>query len=545
MKPSLSQRPPLFPPALMVQGTCSNAGKSLLTAALCRIFARRGLNVAPFKAQNMALNSFVTEDGGEMGRAQALQAMACGLEADVRMNPVLLKPVSEKGSQVIVMGRPAGSMHARDWAGNKAHLWRAVRTAYAELALARDIMVLEGAGSPAEINLRKNDIVNMRMARHAGAHVILVADIDRGGAFAAIVGTMRLLTPSERRRVCGFVLNKFRGDASLLAPAIDRISAMTGKPFLGVVPWLDDLRLPEEDSVSFKLGLTPGMEKADVRADTRKSKADTLDIAVIDLPRISNFTDFDALRLEDGIRLRRVGRPDELGSPDCIVLPGTRNTGGDARFLEESGLFAALQAYGRRCLNERQGTLVGICGGLQLLGTSVTDPTGLEEGGTIRCLGLLPIRTELSPEKTLRRTKVTADAALAGEETPAFGYEIHHGETQTDDDSAPKAPLRMTARPVMRNGQGETIGWAEGSEARARIWGTYLHGVFDADAFRHAFCNALRADRGLAPKEGRAYDIGPSLDRLADTVFQAIDIPALLSRLFPESALKFPAERPI
>ena len=544
--PPLSQRPPLLPPALMVQGTCSNAGKSLLAAALCRIFARRGLNVAPFKAQNMSLNSFVTEDGGEMGRAQALQAMACGLEADVRMNPVLLKPVNDKGSQVIVMGRPAGAMRARDWAGSKARLWRAVRAAYAELARGRDIMILEGAGSPAEINLRRNDIVNMRMARHAGAHVILVADIDRGGAFAAIVGTMRLLTPSERRLVCGFVLNKFRGDASLLAPAIDRISAMTGKPFLGVVPWLDDLRLPEEDSVSFKLGLTPGLESADARTDARESDAGTLDVAVIDLPRISNFTDLDALRLEDGIRLRRVARPDELGAPDCVVLPGTRNTGGDARFLEESGLFAALQAYGLRCLNERRGTLVGICGGLQLLGTSVADPAGLEEGGTIRGLGLLPIRTTLSPEKTLRRTKATADAALAGGRTPAFGYEIHHGETQIDDAGARKAHPRMSARPVMRNEKGEPVGWAAaGSGGRARIWGTYLHGVFDADAFRHAFCNALRADRGLAPREGRAYDTGPAIDRLADTVARAVDTAALLSRLFPETALKFPAERPI
>lgn len=320
-------------PALMLQGTSSNAGKSILTAAFCRILLQDGYRVAPFKAQNMALNSHVTADGLELGRAQAVQAAACRLDVDVRMNPVLLKPNSDTGSQVVVMGRPVGNMRVREYMAYKPVAFDAARAAYDSLAADVDVMVLEGAGSPAEVNLKAHDIVNMAMARHAEAKVLLVGDIDRGGVFASLVGTMELLDPWERDLVAGFVLNKFRGDATLLSPAYDVVTGRTGKPFLGVVPWLHDLGLPDEDSVSFRETLAG-------RAPDVPAGGGMLDIVLVDLPHISNFTDLDALRREPDVAVRVVRSPEQLGSPDAIILPGSKNTLGDRGITQKRAFFA-------------------------------------------------------------------------------------------------------------------------------------------------------------------------------------------------------------
>lgn len=525
-----------LPPALMIQGTCSNAGKSLITAAVCRLLARRGLRVAPFKAQNMALNSFVTSDGKEMGRAQVLQAAACGLAPDVRMNPVLLKPTSNVGSQVIVLGEAVGHMRVGEYLAYKPEAWKAVRRAYRSLAADMDVMVLEGAGSPAEINLKAHDIVNMRMARYAGAHVALVADIDRGGAFAALAGTMALLTRAERGRIGGFILNKFRGDASLLDPALAMLQKRTGKPFWGVVPMLENLRLPEEDSVSFKEGLTPGL-----RMGQTSGGPGLLDIVVPDLPHLSNATDLDALRDEPGVQLRIVRHADQWGAPHVVILPGSRNTVGDLHFLRRTGLAGLVQEFARQCMARGTGALVGICGGLQMLGVEIADPLLIEEGGCEPGLGLLPLRTRLLAAKRLCRAAGWADACVTGAERQAVtGYEIHHGETSSlhgelsDIAGEPAAGAVASAvmRVVMTDSGGSALGWGR-CDARgcARVWGSYLHGLFDEDAFRHAFLRRLRHEAGLPSAPETAYSLGPELDRLADAVEAALDMPAILNVL--------------
>ena len=511
----------------MLQGTCSNAGKSLLTAALCRIFAEDGLTPAPFKAQNMALNSFVTEDGRELGRAQALQAAACGRAPDARMNPVLLKPSSDTGSQVIVMGRPVGHMRVSEYLAYKPTAWQAVTAAYDSLAAEAGVMVIEGAGSPAEINLKSHDIVNMAMARYAEAAVLLAGDIDRGGVFAALVGTMELLEQEERDRIAGFVLNKFRGDADLLTPALEYVARRTGKPFLGIIPWLENLDLPEEDSVSFKLRHAPEA------GDTARHSGTYLDIALVDLPHISNFTDVDPLRGEPDVRLRVVRQAHELGTPDAVVLPGSKNTAGDLRYLERSGLAAAL----RRSARMPDGpVLVGICGGLQMLGDTVYDPLGLESPAEVReplhGLGLMPLRTELAGEKILRRTVAVHEPSGC----EVTGYEIHHGRTH----AAASGGGDERALPCLFDAQGRAVGWraAGGSgasvteDAWGRIWGTYLHGIFEVDGFRRGFLNDLRVRRGLSPLgHATSYSIIPSLDRLAREVRRGLDMEAIYALL--------------
>lgn len=528
-----SGQAPALPPALMVQGTCSNAGKSLLAAALCRLLARRGLRVAPFKAQNMALNSFVTSDGKEMGRAQVLQAAACGLAPDVRMNPVLLKPTSNTGSQVIVLGEPVGQMRVGEYLLYKPTAWKAVRKAYDSLTAGMDVMVLEGAGSPAEINLKAHDIVNMRMARHAGALVALVADIDRGGAFAALAGTMALLTRAERSRVGGFILNKFRGDASLLDPALSMLQRRTGKPFWGVVPMLENLRLPEEDSVSFKQGLTPGLH-AGLHAGA--PEAGLLDIVVPDLPHLSNATDLDALRDEPGVRLRIVRSAEHWGAPHAVILPGSRNTVDDLRFLQRSGLAQCVRDFASRCQQLGRGAVVGICGGLQMLGAEIADPLGLEEGGCEPGLGLLPLGTRLLAAKQLRRTCGWAHPCLTGlERQSVCGYEIHHGQTAlVSADISADLPdgAKASVRVVMADSEEQPLGWGIcDAQGRARVWGSYLHGLFDVDGFRHAFLQSLRHDAGLPAAPLASYGLGPELDRLADAVEDALDMPAILAQL--------------
>ena len=493
-------------PALMLQGTSSNAGKSVLTAALCRILLQDGYSVAPFKAQNMALNSFVTPDGREIGRAQAVQAAACRLEPDARMNPVLLKPSSDTGSQVIVMGHAVGNMRVKEYVSFKPEAFRTVQQAYDSLSAQHDVMVLEGAGSPAEINLKAHDIVNMQMARYADARVLLVGDIDRGGVFASLVGTMELLDPWERDLVAGFVLNRFRGDASLLDPALEYTTRKTGKPFFGVVPHVTELGLPEEDSVSFKEAMGRNMPKA----------GSCVDVALIDLPHIANFTDLDALSGEPDVRVRGVRSPEELGRPDCILIPGSKNTLGDLEWLRRTGLAAAIEQMGRQSA-ENAPEIVGICGGLQMLGRSVEDPLQVESDGRndqTEGLGLLNVHTIMGQDKVLTRVEGTHTAF----DLSVCGYEIHHGRTQVGEGGG--------VSPCVVLPDGTAAGY---STADGRVWGTYMHGVFDADEFRRAFVDRLRSRRGEAPL-GRVvapYSLDPALDRLAAVVREALDMSAV------------------
>jgi len=478
-------------PALMLQGTASNAGKSVLTAGLCRLLARAGYNVAPFKSQNMSLNSGVTADGLEMGRAQIVQARACRLAPDARMNPILLKPTSDLGSQVIVLGKPVGTMRVGEYIQYKPTAFAAAKDAYDALAAAADVMVIEGAGSPAEVNLKAHDIVNMAMARHAGARVLLAADIDRGGAYAGLLGTMECLPEDERAFVAGYVLNRFRGDATLLAPANAFLRERTGRDVLGVVPYLPDLGLPEEDSVTFKDG--------GALPETPPTEAGFLDIAVIDLPHVSNFTDLDAFAAEADVRVRRATTAARLGRPDAVIIPGSKNTLADLAWLRKSGLAAEIAALAATGKTE----VVGICAGLQMLGETVADPLGLESGrGEAAGLGLLPLATSLAADKTLALTNAVHESTGL----PLRGYEIHHGVT------TPRDGLAVAVR---REG-GDPMGYARSD---APVWGAYLHGIFDADGYRRAFCDGLRRRRGLEPMTRlTAYDIEPALDRLADVI---------------------------
>lgn len=475
--------------SLMLQGTSSNAGKSVLTAALCRILLQDGVRVAPFKSQNMSLNSFVTRDGHEMGRAQVVQAQACRVEPDCRMNPILLKPSSDTGCQVIVRGKPVGNMRVSEYVRYKPEAFTAAKNCYDSLAAEYDAIILEGAGSPGEVNLKSHDIANMRMAEHAAAPVLVVGDIDRGGVFASFVGTMEVLSAWERKLVAGWIVNRFRGDASLLGPALDYTLDHTGRPVFGVVPYLSELGLPEEDSVEFKSGALDQVARDDA----------AVEIAVIDLPHISNFTDFDAFRTERDVRLRIVRSAAELNCPDALIVPGSKNTLGDLEYLRRSGLADRIAALAKQGMTE----IIGICGGLQMLGCEITDPLEIESSAEgCRGLELLGVNTVMAAEKTLGRT--TARHAASGLEVT--GYEIHHGLT------ACNGCKTLFARP-----DGQAVGIADNA---GRIWGTYLHGVFDADAFRRWFVDRLRVRRGLPPVGtviGR-YDIEPALDRLAQVV---------------------------
>lgn len=485
-------------PAIMFQGTSSNAGKSVLAAAMCRIMLQDGYRVAPFKAQNMSLNSFVTRDGGEMGRAQVVQAQAARLDPDVRMNPILLKPSSDTGSQVVVCGKPVGNMKVMEYFRYKAEAFERVKECYDSLAGEYDAVVLEGAGSPAEVNLKAHDIVNMKMARYANAPVLMVGDIDRGGVFASFVGSMEVLSETERAQIAGFVVNRFRGQASLLKDALDYTLHHTGRPVFGVVPYLKDLGLPEEDSVGFKAGLF----------DDQRSAEDGVDIVVLDLPHISNFTDVEPLRIEPDVRLRIVRRVQDLGRPDAIILPGSKNVIGDLTFLRAVGLDRSLQelAAAGRC------EIVGICGGYQILGRSINDPHGIESSGTEMVgLGLLPIDTILEQDKTLTRTE--ARHRISG--MKVSGYEIHHGQSRADD-----------IPPALIGSNGQAMGACRGD---GLLWGSYLHGLFDADGFRRWFIDRLRQRKGLKPlgTVQACYDLEPAFERLADAVRQSLDIPAI------------------
>jgi cobyric acid synthase CobQ/L-threonine-O-3-phosphate decarboxylase len=478
---------------LMFQGTSSNAGKSVLTAALCRILLQDGVRVAPFKAQNMSLNSFVTHDGLEMGRAQVVQAQAARLDPDVRMNPVLLKPNSDTGSQVIIHGRPVGNMDVLTYLRYKEKARQAARASYDSLAADYDVILLEGAGSPGEVNLKRHDIVNMGMARYAQAPVLLVGDIDRGGVYASFVGTMEVLNEWERALVAGFVVNRFRGQASLLQAAHDYVTAHTGCEVLGVVPYLKNLGLPEEDSVSFKEGLFSCDRQA----------GEHVEIALISLPHISNFTDIEPLAAEPDVFLRVVERAEDLGNPQAIILPGSKNVIHDLAALASCGLAKAIQGKAAEGCE-----IVGVCGGYQMLGDSIEDPLAIEsDQGAIAGLGLLAMTTVLAADKKLTRQQgVHTESGQ-----PVHGYEIHHGRTQSN------LPPTLTFTDGTVCGAGNASG---------QIWGSYLHGIFDSDLFRRWFINRLRKRQGLAPLPGIPvpYDLDPAFDRLAATVRESVDM---------------------
>jgi adenosylcobyric acid synthase len=467
--------------ALMVLGTASHVGKSLITAAFCRLLAERGHRVAPFKAQNMALNSFVTRDGGEIGRAQVAQAESAGVEPHVDMNPILLKPM-EGVSQVVVEGAPIGLMSARAYYATKDRLWPRAAAAYDRLARRFDRIVLEGAGSPVEINLAEHDLTNLRMARHADAAVVLVADIERGGVFAQLVGTWELLDPEDRARVVGFLINKFRGDVSLLDPGLDYLRARTGVPVLGVLPFRPDLQIDQEDSL--------GIDETATLAETEPGP-DDLDVTVARLPGLSNFTDFWPLARLPGVRVRYIERGSDLGRPDLVILPGTKSTVRDLDWLRQAGLAERLISL---AADERGPIVFGICGGFQMLGRRIDDPLGVESPRpSVTGLGLLDVATRFAPEKARYR--------IMGREVdtdlPVIGYEIHMGETGRGASAEPWIALT-------RQGDGAAVldGARDGS---GRVFGTYVHGLFDSLPFAAALVNRLRARRGLAPLDGSRW----------------------------------------
>jgi adenosylcobyric acid synthase len=507
--------------AIMVLGTSSHVGKSLLTAALCRIFAQHGYRVAPFKSQNMSLNSAATIEGLEIGRAQALQAEAAGVAPSVHMNPILIKPSGDHSSQVVVRGRIWGRVTAADYHQRRVEeLMPAVRESYETLASQYDVILLEGAGSPAEINLKQHDIANMRMAELADAHCLLVGDIDRGGVFASLLGTLELLEPHERERVHGFAINKFRGDASLLEPGIRMIEERVQSRCIGVVPYLRSLMLEEEDSLGLP-AVTQTQWTLDQVADTSNTRS--LRIAVIALPSFSNFTDFDSLRAEPSVSLLFSRTAETIAQADIVILPGSKQTVDDLLWLRESGLAAAIQHHALK------GLAVGICGGMQMLGESITDPLGMERIGSVLGLGLLQIQTIMHSEKITRNaTGEMASMNLFGHpvtHAKLSGYEIHIGQTLYQPGVNPFAYLIAEPRILepAKDGCVSTDG---------RVFGTYLHGLFDDDDFRHQFLLAARAFHGLAvPSELTRWKQlrEESLNRLASEVEKALDMAAIFN----------------
>lgn len=468
-------------PTIMVQGTASSAGKSLLVTALCRFFRREGLRVAPFKSQNMALNSAVTADGLEIGRAQAVQAEASGILSSMDMNPILLKPEGDRRSQVVVLGKPIGSMTATEYHEYKPRLSTVIAASLTRLRTDYDLVVIEGAGSPAEINLKSRDIVNMYVAKLADAPVLLVGDIDRGGVFASFVGTMELLEPDERARVAAFVVNKFRGDLALLTPGLSFLIGRTGKPVMGVVPYIPDLRIADEDSVS--------LEK---RMSRRRPSRQEIDIVVVRLPRISNYDDVEALEHEAGVVVRFVEQPDEVEGADLVILPGSKSTVADLAWLRASGIAGAIEA------RAREGhPLLGMCGGCQMLGEEIDDPHGVESAEVqVRGLGLLALRTCFERKKmtaqvlarVLRPSFLTDGAAV---EEEVSGYEIHTGMVEPKNRQA--SPFEIQSR----NGRMEVR--SDGAiSGNGMVVGTMLHGLFENEVIRARTLSFLRRRKGLS-----------------------------------------------
>ncbi len=498
----------------MVQGTASHVGKSVLTTALCRIFRQDGYRVAPFKAQNMSNNSFVTPGGGELGRAQAVQAEACGVEPQVEMNPILLKPEADHRSQVVLLGRPAARASADYFATAKPMLWQAVARSLDTLRAQYDVVVIEGAGSPAEINLKQNEIVNMRVALHSGAPVLLAGDIDRGGVFASLIGTMEILDPHERDAVGAFIINKFRGDLSLLEPGLVWLEERTGKPVLGVVPYYQDIEIAEEDSVSLE------------RREQLKSQTGyVLDIAVMGFPHISNFDDFDPLQREPGVRLRYVESRDSIGEPDLIILPGTKTTMADLWWLRERGFAAEIERQANA------GTpVIGICGGYQMMGRRILDPQAVESPEPeAEGLNLLPVDTVFAPVKETHRVRgaVSSDTGLLAQARNAAveGYEIHMGSSTPTGEAARPFRISRAGQPAADDGV---------VSANGRALGTYVHGLFNSYALRRALLGQLAGWKGaeLPPPDdtGGQLSRDGEYDKLAQTVRNSLDM-ELLYRL--------------
>jgi len=489
---------------IMVQGTSSHAGKSILATALCRIFAQDGYQVAPFKAQNMSLNSFVTPDGGEIGRSQAVQAAAAMVEPQVEMNPVLLKPEAEARSQVVVMGRPQARKSAREYYELKQQLWPVVTSSLDALRREYEIVVIEGAGSPAEINLKQHDIVNMRVARYAHSPVLLVGDIDRGGVFAQIVGTMVLLEPEERALVTGHVINKFRGDPSLLTSGLHLLEEHTGAPAIGVLPYFFDIHVPEEDS----LGLLPR---------TLSDKETIVDVAVMRLPHIANFDDFDPLRHEHGVRVRFVRGVDEFGQPDLVVIPGSKTTVDDLDWLRSQGLADRISSA------RQAGTpVIGICAGFQMLGRELRDPDGVESDrpGTPG-LGLLPTSTAFQSEKVTHQVtaRVTDGRGLLGgcRGAALTGYEIHMG---VSPEQSPTSPFAIETR------SGRSAESSDGAiDDEGMTLGTYMHGLFHNRELRRSVLEFAAGRRGVVlPPFSDGVDLDTEYDKLAALVREHLDM---------------------
>lgn len=492
---------------IMLQGTSSHVGKSILTTALCRIFLQDGQKVVPFKAQNMALNSYVTKSGDEMGRAQVAQAEAAGLEPMVEMNPVLLKPTGNSCSQVILMGKAIGNMTAKEYhTGYSLQALGVIKECLNKLGTEFDVIVIEGAGSPAEVNLKANDIVNMRIAKMLTAPVLLIADIDRGGALASVVGTLELLDPDERDLIKGIIINKFRGDIDLLKPALDFLEKKTGKPVVGVVPHLDQLGIDDEDSVSL-----------DDKAVQGNSE---IEIAVIRTPKISNFTDFAAFDIESDVTVRYIKQGESIGKPDLILLPGSKNTVEDLLYLRKQG-------YEEQILKlVNAGTpLIGICGGYQMLGKQISDPEHTESNlDTISGMGLLDIATTFAPSKMTHQVTASCNnngfLGLTYSCDNLVGYEIHMGCTEffTNNQHA----FTITSR------SDQSITSVDGVvRDDGLVMGTYIHGIFDNDEYRRSLLNALRIRKGLAPIKLTNHTYThkeDSYNRLADTVRNSLNM---------------------
>lgn len=488
--------------AIMIQGTMSNAGKSLLAAGLCRIFKQDGYKVAPLKSQNMALNSFITEEGLEMGRAQVMQAEAAKIKPSVLMNPILLKPTNDIGSQVIVNGEVLGTMSARDYFAYKKQLLPKVMEAYHKLEEEYDIIVIEGAGSPAEINLKQEDIVNMGMARQAKAPVLLVGDIDRGGVFAQLMGTIFLLEEDEQQMVKGMIINKFRGDKTILDPGVAALEEKTGIPVVGVAPYME-LEVEDEDSLTERFG--------------GNQEVDLIDIAVIRVPRISNFTDFNALEVIPGVSVRYIKHAKELKNPDMIILPGTKNTMEDLLWMRQNGLEAAVlkkAAEGK--------VIFGVCGGYQMLGESLSDPDHVEAGGEIKGMGLLPMHTIFRDSKT--RTRVQGRFpqvkgilhTLTG--TELEGYEIHMGESILSEGAEPFTEITDTVKM-----ESKTDG-----AACSNVYGSYVHGIFDKEEVAKKIVEALGEAKGMDVSQMTSVDFAQfketQYDKLADGLRKHLDM---------------------
>lgn len=511
--------------AIMIQGTMSNAGKSLLTAGLLRIMKQDGYKAAPFKSQNMALNSFITKEGLEMGRAQVMQAEAAGIEPSVRMNPILLKPTNEMGSQVIVNGEVLRNMGAREYFAYKKRLFPEVMKAYESLAAEYDIIVIEGAGSPAEINLKQDDIVNMGMAKRAKAPVLLVGDIDRGGVFAQLVGTVQLLEEDERRLVKGLIINKFRGDKTILDPGLAMLEEKCGIPVVGVAPYMY-IDVEDEDSLTERF--------------QQRTEAALIDIAVIKLPRISNFTDFNVFEGFEGVSLRYVERVAQLGQPDMIILPGTKNTMKDLKWLRQSGLEAAIKKAGEKGI-----VIFGVCGGYQMLGETLADPQGVEEGGSMRGMGLLPVDTVFAENKT--RTRVQGSFGHLGgmlkklSGAKLAGYEIHMGVTTLREGARTLTEIEnvcgdsFAERPedldvyaeAIAGSTGDGVKKKEGAQAE-NVYGSYVHGIFDSDEVSRNVIEALAEAKGITLENLKSVDYQAykesQYDILADTLRQHLDM---------------------